>query len=570
MAHAFMEKQVIMYTDGTVAGSMDELLDSKLFCDFIDKFVSHLHEQGSSYLKLFPEGLTSEMQRKELIELLSTLTDRTIDEVSGIGKWESFFKDTYTLHQMVEHLYDYWRSFERYLVCFDDQTMHLRPYRTFKDSVEQLNHLTRSTYRRVCKNITGKHPRIYRQVATGAQMALIVREVKGKLPRACRQFEHVPFIRQVLVDPPLIIDPPTNTRTGAFEKVAKNPIEGVTPEKDDWLCYPAKVGDLIVYIYFHKTFIGLGASLANLFDLAEESDLSQKPDAVYAFGVEGQEGLLFHEDPVSQTFIGAVPRGNTFGYFGYLKKMTLTLHNAIMIRRGNMPIHGAMTRVTLKNGKAANFLILGDTGTGKSESLEAFRLLGKDRIREMLVIFDDMGSLREVDGKTLAYGTETGAFVRLDDLSPGYAFGAIDRSIIMSPQKVNARAVIPITTIEEVLRGHGVDYFVYANNYETVEDSGHYFIPFETPSDAYGVFREGARMSKGTTSETGLVKAYFANIFGPPAYKDEHDEIARQFFWRLFEEGVKVGELRTQLGVPGMETEGPKLAAEALLKLMDQ
>jgi hypothetical protein len=50
---------------------------------------------------------------------------------------------------------------------------------------------------------------------------------------------------------------------------------------------------------------------------------------------------------------------------------------------------------------------------------------------------------------------------------------------------------------------------------------------------------------------------------------DEHDAIARQFFERLFEKGVKVGQLRTQLGVPGMETKGPQNAADALLKMID-
>ncbi len=53
----------------------------------------------------------------------------------------------------------------------------------------------------------------------------------------------------------------------------------------------------------------------------------------------------------------------------------------------------------------------------------------------------------------LGYGTEIGAFVRLDDLQQGYAIGQIDRAIIMSPQKVNARVVLPVTTLHEVQRG---------------------------------------------------------------------------------------------------------------------
>ena len=36
----------------------------------------------------------------------------------------------------------------------------------------------------------------------------------------------IPFIRQVLISPPLIIDPPMNTRTGQFQRVADNPLAG--------------------------------------------------------------------------------------------------------------------------------------------------------------------------------------------------------------------------------------------------------------------------------------------------------------------------------------------------------
>ncbi|MFH2026960.1 MAG: ATPase, partial [bacterium] len=75
-------------------------------------------------------------------------------------------------------------------------------------------------------------------------------------------------------------------------------------------------------------------------------------------------------------------------------------------------------------------------------------------------------------------------------------------------------------------------------------------------------------MSKGTTTTTGLVQSYFANIFGPVQRKELHDEIARRFFQQFFENGIYVGQIRTRLGVSGFETDGPREAAEALLKLI--
>ena len=75
-------------------------------------------------------------------------------------------------------------------------------------------------------------------------------------------------------------------------------------------------------------------------------------------------------------------------------------------------------------------------------------------------------------------------------------------------------------------------------------------------------------MSKGTTTSTGLVRNYFANIFGPAQRVEQHDEIATKTFAAAFDAGVFVGQLRTRLGVPGRESSGPREAAEALLAVI--
>ena len=263
-------------------------------------------------------------------------------------------------------------------------------------------------------------------------------------------------------------------------------------------------------------------------------------------------------------------RLDEFAYFGYLKKMVLTLHNVIIMKRGRMPFHGAMVHILLKSGISANVLILGDTGTGKSETLEALRLLGEEYICELRIIADDMGSLEIASDnqRILGYGTEIGAFVRLDDLQKGYAFGQIDRTIIMSPQKVNARVVIPVTTLDEVLHGYPVDFILYANNYEEVDNDHRILEKFGTPQEALRVFREGTAMSKGTTTATGLVHGYFANIFGPIQYRALHDQLAEKTFKTAFDSGVYIGQLRTRLGIPGYESEGPQESAKALFALI--
>ena len=152
------------------------------------------------------------------------------------------------------------------------------------------------------------------------------------------------MIREALLVPPLVLNPPVDARSGVFEKTDINPADRVDLASDDWLCYPARVGDLLILVYFYKEFFDLGLALCNLFELASIEELARKPDAVYFFGVPGDIGYsfgesptVFHEDETNGMLVASVPCADRFGYFGYLKKMVLTLHNIKMMQAGKLP-----------------------------------------------------------------------------------------------------------------------------------------------------------------------------------------------------------------------------------------
>jgi len=207
---------------------------------------------------------------------------------------------------------------------------------------------------------------------------------------------------------------------------------------------------------------------------------------------------------------------------------------------------------------------MGDSGAGKSETIEQIKVFGAAYIRDLVTVYDDMGVLLlDEEGKVKTSGTEIGAFVRLDDLDAGYSFKELDRSVFMNPDKVNARIVIPITDYKDVVAHHDVDFFLYANNYE---EGGESLSFFDDVNSALDVFRAGNRMAKGTTTEYGLVGSYFANPFGPVQREEQTEVILVDYFNRMFKQGVKVGQLRTRLGIKGNEHKGPQEAATAILK----
>ncbi len=576
-------KQIILHTQGAICTIPSELLHSEVFREVVALYCKTCMEQDAPPIGMFKTLFAPDTLPDSVTDLLVQLADIPLAEVVKTRPALAGLLETpnrLRLHEFVEMLYDFWRSFDRFMVLHSEpgkSNFDRRPYRSFNATVETLTHIVRGTYRDICENITGDHPRIYRQVFAGCDVGLIAVSKPTRLPAAYEAvLNDVPFIRHVWIAPPMIIDPPMNKRSGEFKKTDVNPLDGLTLEKERWLCYPAQVGPLVIFVYFHQRQIDLGCSLANLFELATDEQIAQGPDAVYCFGVEpaqmrrfSDNPTVFYDDAATGLLTAAVPNAPEFGYFGYLKKMILTLHNIVMMKRGRMPFHGAMVRISLKNGKSAVIVIIGDTAAGKSETLEAFRLLGREQIRELRIIADDMGSFDiGTDGRILGFGTEIGAFIRLDDLQTGYAFEQLDRSIIMSPQKVNARVVLPVTTLHEVLHGYPVDILLYANNYEQVDTDHPAIAFFDTPARAMDVFREGASMAKGTTTSTGLGHNYYANIFGPPQYRALHDQLANKVFTQAFTTGVRVGQMRSRLGIPGYESSGPKAVAEELFKLI--
>ncbi|OPX93959.1 MAG: hypothetical protein A4E62_00202 [Syntrophorhabdus sp. PtaU1.Bin002] len=577
----FVNRKVIMFLRDRVCESPEELISSELFSEILSRFIGDLKNKESPLLEVFgkPVGEIGQADIQKLIRVCEVLSKMTLEAVPKlVEEGERLSGNPSLLLAFVEALYDYWRQFERYIVC--DSTgdrLDQRPYRTFNSTIESLTHLVRQTYRDIEENITGQHPSIYRQVRAGAEMAVIALPKNVALPEESYQkLRNIPMIRQILLYPPLLLNPPMNKRTGKFERITQNPLDRIDVRPDEWLCYPAKVGPLLILVYIHEKFYELGLSLCNLFELADDEFLRRQIDAVFLFGVPGNalDGLasmptVFCDDLKNNILTGFCPNQDQFGYFGYLKKMVLTLHNIKIMKEGKMPFHGAMVRIATKGIQPVTVLIVGDTGAGKSETLEAFRVIGENEIEEMIVIADDMGSLDiDHEGNVMGYGTEIGAFVRLDDLQPGYAFGQLDRSIIMNPSQVNARTVLPVTTYEHVMKGYYVDMVLYANNYEELDEEHPIIERFTTPDTALHVFREGTAMSKGTTTSTGLVHTYFVNIFGPIQYKTIHEEIAKRFFETFFKNRVFIGQLRTRLGIPGWERQGPEEAARALMKMI--
>jgi hypothetical protein len=537
-----------------------EVVETEAFDCFLNHYLSYIQKHHIDLYHYLCVYDSSEM--KSHIKMV--LKQLLICEVNEIQ--DEYVKDPKILLDLIEEGYHFWRSLERYSILY---THHEEGFQiqNFIEADERESKIVLNFYREIQQKVQGSKNKVYRQLQAGTNASMLLSYYKWKTIPGYETLQDIPFISQILLRTPLILHPKHNKRTNIFKETALNPIKDFIKGEKEWICYPAKIGTILLYAYFHRNFLGSAVACANLFELANaQESIDQQPDAILLFGnPDGKKETTFYHDLKNDIWVGKCSDDPVIDYFGYTKKSMLTLHNLVMITRGWLPIHGAMVNLYLKDGTKKGLMLMGDSGAGKSETLEALNTLASDLIDHQEIIFDDMGTIHiGKDGHPYGKGTEIGAFVRLDDLDKGTAYRDMDRSIFFNPEKANARVVIPASTYEVIVKDHPIDIFLYANNY--TDKRGIHI--FNNREEAEPIFVEGKRLALGTTQEKGLSTTFFANPFGPMQMQEATKLLIDQIFDKLFEEIIPVGEIYTCLGLSNKGDRGIDEAAKALVEFV--
>lgn len=559
------DNSILINLSSSLCNSKLEIFNSKGFKLVYKHFYASISENSNR--KLFKiKNSTSDLN--DIIELYKLLLIYSFNESTQLK--ESLTKYLNLREELLyftESLYDFWRHFERYGILQRKFTTEVTDTYSLIETTNQFLDNVISLYRLIIGKLGNGPITVYRQTPAGFNAGFIVSPSKNNLPNGYDVLNDIDIINAMMIRTPFIGHSNSNSRSGVFQEIQSNPISHLNLTKRHWLCYPIKVGELYTLVYFHRTLLHHGIGLSNLFEPAIDYYLEgRKPDLVYVYGShETLNDKTFYIDKENDIYTGYVSRINENDYFGYMKKMILTLHNVYMIKHDKLPIHGAMVNIVLENNTERNIVIIGDSGAGKSETLEALRFFADKKIKEMNIVFDDMGIFYLKDNQVYAQGTEIGAFIRLDDLETGYAYKELDRAIFLNPERINARVILPVSSHDFIIKEHKIDYVFSANNYADEEEPMNYF---KTKEEALPIFIEGKRKAKGTTSEVGLVSSYFSNPFGCIQFQEETKAIIDKVFNQLFENNVIVGELFTKLAIPGKENSGVKKAAKAIKNIL--
>ncbi|MCF0246778.1 MAG: hypothetical protein HUJ55_08155 [Ileibacterium sp.] len=559
-------RQVILNYNKAYPKNREALLKSSTFRKFIEYFIrveKDLDHAVYMYLTCDEKYSIEEAAQKfcTFLRLLAVFEYQELAESADYGT--EYTRDRNALGNVIEEIYRGWRSLQRFGFMNSLNTPEFG-INTLVARDSDMNDLILRTYRLFEEKIQGRMNRVYRQVQAGTNACFSVHMPKEGFNKDYAGLKDIPVIDCVMLRTPMILHPKSSKRTGMFTKSEINPMEYLAVDPNEWFCLPLKVGKLLCYVYFNTKYTASALSMANLFELADMDESEKRPDLLMIFGNEdGKNETVYYHDEKNGIWVGCISDDPRVEYFGYLKKMALTLHNLAMMEKGWLPIHGAMVNIVLKDGRKKGIVLMGDSGAGKSESIEALKHVGKDLIKSVEVVFDDMGTIHMENGVPYGQGTEIGAFIRLDDLDPGTPYRDMDRSVFFAPENPNSRMVVPAATYEFITENHPIDLFCYANNY--TDAIGMKELPVEEVKETC---KAGTRMALGTTQEVGLSKTYFANPFGPMQEQELCEPLIDTVFEAMKNDGVYMGEIYTHLGFDKSNRQGIEDAAKELLNFI--
>ena len=312
--------------------TIEKILESDSFRRVTVTYLESIAKRNTQNYKLLNsiyEGDTISELTDKLVEVMKLLTIFNREEVEKIrDDYRPLLKDPDWFSSFLEDFYAYWRRLERYSIIQNRRNPDGLAQTSFIDANQKFKSLLLELYRKVRRNVLGFEPNVYRQVPAGVNAGVILQETLWPIPKGYDLLSDIPFISAIVMDSPFISYPKKNKRDGIFQETFVNPMDDAYINKDHFFCYPAKIGKLTAFLYFHRDLMAHGISLSNLFEMAREEEyVGRKPDIIYVYGGQNSNeeiGNVFYEDKKNDIMLGFVPYSDEIDYFGYMKQMSLT------------------------------------------------------------------------------------------------------------------------------------------------------------------------------------------------------------------------------------------------------
>ncbi len=520
-----VKETIILNFSNEYHQSLDQLVSSKGFKIFIERYLKDLAIRDIITFEWLTKSRKLEEMVEEIVVLAKQLLVLDLDEI--YNPLVEVLNRTKTLF-IIEDAYNYWCSKRRFSII--NASSGNLTFNSFVEADNRYNQLVLSLYRTTKEKLSGKENNVYRKLQVATNGGCVIKRYNWETFNSYNFLKNVLFVNTVILKTPMMLKQTAIDTNNKFINLNNNPIKNARINQNDWLCYPAKVGDLLSFIYFHKDFIASGLSLANLFELASEKEcLNKKPDMIFIYGNQDEKNNDgYYYDETNDIFIGSLSYSFNNDYLVSLKEAILQLHNVLKLKRQQLPISGSMLRVCFSDLSIKSIVLVGDE-VSKTQVIETIKVLSlqedyKKRIVKADIVFDEIGCFKLENNQVVVNGSQIGTVVDITKLNKISFYQDIERAIFLNQEGKEIKVILPITFYDLICASHKIDMLLYVNK----DSSKNSLEKIEDIKEAQEIFV----LEKIDKSERKLVKNIFDKIFN-----------------QLFNDGIYIGQLNIKNSV---------------------
>lgn len=350
-------------------------------------------------------------------------------------------------------------------------------------------------------------------------------------PYAHLPLQSIYFVDSIHLHKPASIDTQVDTTLMAITISPTFLFQDLSINACDFLALSIQIADKHGIVFLPARQLGLLCACASLYQIEKPA---MQNDFFLLFGISSsKECRSIYFDETNNMFIGLVSGKQSCASFGCLKDMIVTLYHSICIKKHDYPLHAAMITLHFPT-RDIGLILAGEERSGKSEIMDALLHICEAASLPCTKVFDDQGTLHDLDNDIYATGSEIGAYIHAEALPRSSIFENIASSVMVKEHNQTTHFLTPFTTHEETLRFHKVDMCIYldsytkAKGYHTLDDIG----------QAISLFQTGIHYKQ---RHIGPAYSPFFNPFGPAQYPAESTLLLRKYLEIMFLNNIKVG-----------------------------
>ena len=308
----------------------------------------------------------------------------------------------------------------------------------------------------------------------------------------------------------------------------------VSIDAKDFFAMSISISDKKGIVYLPKLCFQLGVCLSSLYSLTPPS-LTQ--DFILIFGLASKHNeAVYYYDETNQMYIGLVRGDSSMHHIRYLKDMIQTLYNSICMKKNDLPIHASMFNLSTPTN-LYGMIFAGESGTGKSEIVDALTIECQKKRLDGKILFDDHGTWHYLDEEVVSTASSIGALKNITYSQIPNALSKLSNSLFLIQDNQEVYQILPLLSQEETHIFHKVTHIFYLDNLS--DEYG--YAKLKSLEECLDLFKKGPFLKHDHISSS-----YFINPYGCVQNKEVCEQLINDFFTNLFLQNIPIYVLYTK------------------------